>query len=555
MWTIHGKPKEWQMARFSLLTLLLLVAVSQTHSEQEAVTRDHLAQKTEKSNFQERQDKSMKQLRKQAALRRRRIIFDNDGNEPVYYCQETSAEDFLNCRTTALVGTQVDTIAYCTWSSGFGYFTHDTKVGELFTCREKGFSKNRTRDFIDKGLDPLRIITDFCHQNDLEILWSMRMNDTHDGSSAWYGPLMIPQLKKDHPEYLMGTPSEKPEFAAWTAVDYGLAAVRDLAFRYIEEVCLNYDIDGLQLDFFRHPVFFRSHAEGGTAQKQELDLMTELMVRIREMADEVAVKRGRPILIAVRVPDSVEFCKAIGLDIITWMERDLIDLLVVSGYFRLNPWETSVQLGHQYGIPVYPCLSECRIKGEAGEIRKSPLSYRARAANVWQSGADGVFLFNLHDPDSPLWNEMGDPVRLAGLDKDYSTGARAAGVVNRWLKGGDRFLNRDPISPERPRELAPGSSTIIELCISEDGGSQESQACRLDATLRLCMENLVLPSTIRVKVNDEDQGNASRSDSWLEFAVKREVLTEGVNTIEILLDKSSSETAVLKDLILSLRGI
>jgi len=42
-------------------------------------------------------------------------------------------------------------------------------------------------------------------------------------------------------------------------------------------------------------------------------------------------------------------CRANGFDIVRWMKEDLIDLLMVSGYFRLNPWETSVKLGHKYG--------------------------------------------------------------------------------------------------------------------------------------------------------------------------------------------------------------
>ena len=61
----------------------------------------------------------LREARTKAAHRKRRIIFNNDGNEPVYYCKEATPEVLLECRTTALVGTQVDSIFYCTWSSGF----------------------------------------------------------------------------------------------------------------------------------------------------------------------------------------------------------------------------------------------------------------------------------------------------------------------------------------------------------------------------------------------------------------------------------------------------
>ena len=64
--------------------------------------------------------------------------------------------------------------------------------------------------------------------------------------------------------------------------------------------------------------------------------------------------------IAVRVPDSVGYCKAIALDLYRWLEEDLIDIMVVGDYFWLQPWERSVELGHKYEVPVYPSLSGSR---------------------------------------------------------------------------------------------------------------------------------------------------------------------------------------------------
>lgn len=62
----------------------------------------------------------LRAARRQAAERPRRVIFNNDGNEPVYLCKTTSPEELLGYRTTPLAGTHVDAIFYCTWSSGFG---------------------------------------------------------------------------------------------------------------------------------------------------------------------------------------------------------------------------------------------------------------------------------------------------------------------------------------------------------------------------------------------------------------------------------------------------
>ena len=104
-------------------------------------------------------------LRKQATERLRRVIFNNDGNEPVYLCQNTSPEELLSHRTAPLARSQVDSLFYCTWSSGFGVFTHGTKVGQVMSSKEALFSKNLTPEMLATGTDPLRVMTEFGHKN------------------------------------------------------------------------------------------------------------------------------------------------------------------------------------------------------------------------------------------------------------------------------------------------------------------------------------------------------------------------------------------------------
>ncbi len=278
--------------------------------------------------------------------RKRRMIFNNDGDD-IWSVRSADPDELINQRTALLKSTHVDTIFYSTVRGSFGVFIHHTKIGTIRT----------NESLIDNKLDPLQVMVDFARKNGIEIFWSMRMNDTHD---AW-DPKLILEFKKEHPEYLIGSAERRPPYGGWTAVDYGHRKVRDLKFRYFEEVCQNYDIDGIELDFFRHPVLFK-HKPGLPVSQEELDLMTELIIRIRKMTDELGVEKGHPILIAIRVPDSVEYCKAIGIDLELWLAEDVVDLLIVSGYFRINPWEYSVNLGHKYGVQVYASLDESRVK-------------------------------------------------------------------------------------------------------------------------------------------------------------------------------------------------
>jgi len=308
--------------------------------------------------------------RHELAHRQRRIILNDDGCEVPYYPKDLplTAENLLARRTSPLVGSQVDTLFYCPISSGFSYFTHNTKVGTVLEHPLFG-SRNVARELIDQGTDALKMIVDFSHANNLEVFCSMRMNDTHDAAHRPDNPYpLFPPLKEQHPEWLIGTPENRSPHAPWSSVDYTRPEIRDLAFRFIEEVCQNYDVDGVEMDFFRHMAYFKSVGYGGTASGEELGMMTELVRRIRTMADAEGRKRGRPILIAMRVPDSVEYSKAVGLDLERWLSEGLVDLLVGSGYFQLNPWETLVALGHKYNVPVYPSLDESRVRSDGPTV-------------------------------------------------------------------------------------------------------------------------------------------------------------------------------------------
>jgi len=493
----------------------------------------------------------MKALRQKAAARPRRILFNNDGGEPSVQMKSPSAKELLDLRTSALAGTQVDSIFYCTRSSGFGLFTHFTKVGQVFTSLEGRYAVNQMPALVKAGIDPLRVMVDFAKEHRMDLFWSMRMNDTHDGSTAEYGPIILRTntLKLTYPEYLLGTARKRPKHGAWTAVDYGRPEIRELAFRYVEEVCRNYDVDGVELDFFRHPVYFKSTSRGEPATDEERAVMTDLLRRIRLMADEIGQARGRPILIAVHCPDSVEYCRAMGLDLDYWLANDLLDLWMPSGYFKLNDWDYSVKLAHRYGVKVYPSLDESRVSNAtARQSRRTDLAYRGRAANVWGFGADGVYLFNGPEPDSPLWRQLGAPQGLAGLDKDYFGSIR--GVVN--AAGGNlpysKYQTVETLNPANPKSVVPGRSVTARLNVGED----LSQAGPVNLKLRLQFTTAVKPQLIEVACNDHPLTLLSTNQTWLEYSVSPQVVRQLTNRIKVTLATAATKAA-WTDLLLEVR--
>ncbi len=472
---------------------------------------------------------------------------NNDGCDCLFFPsnQEITEENFLKLRTTDLANTQVDSLFYCTISSGFGNFTHATKVGAVLgeplpaPDQDGGRRRNVTRDLLDQGTDPLQMVTQFAHRNKMESFWSMRMNDTHDSAHTPENPyFLFPALKKDHPEWLIGDPGNRTKHGRWSSVNYALPEIRDLAFRYLEEVCKNYDIDGIELDFFRHLTYFPSVANGGKASDEEREMMTQLIRRIRTMTESEGLLRKRPILLSIRVPDSTGFSRDMGLDLETWLAEGLVDMMMLSDYFRLHHWDTSISLGHQYGIQVIPCLSESRVKGESRFRRQSIEGYRGRAANAWSAGADGLEIFNLFNPNSPVWKELGDPEVLKPLSKLYFV-TPLDGSANLWMANGEDYRVLPLLSPGHPEFLKTGIPFSTEIVVSEDPDTATNRT----ATLHLNLPTVGHPGRLETRLNGHLLEDGLIQKGWIDYAVAPENLVLGINRVDLLLTTVASEGA------------
>ena len=404
--------------------------------------------------------------RQHSLNRRRRIILNNDGGDATQGADPGTADplDFLEVRTTPLAGSQVDTVSYCT-SRGFGMFIHATQVGQTVP-------NPAIAGMISRGTDPLAAMVDYGHAHHMEIFWSMRMNDTHDGTRP--EAFQVNAFKVDNPDRLLGESGKRPRYGQWSAVDYGHPAVRSMATAVVEEVCRHYAVDGIELDFFRHPVFFRSTATGEPASQTQRQQMTEVIREIDAIIRREGDRRGRPFLLAVRTPDDVDYAATIGLDLEGWMQAGLVDIYIPSAYFRLRSWSHSVHLGRRYDVRVYPGLSETRVGGghHADRARASDECYRARAANAWRAGADGIYLFNLFDPRRRIWNEIGSAETLNGKDKVYFASVRGVGRAAGGAYPHQPFIRIPTLNPGAPLALPPDGRQVVRLDMAEgDAGS------------------------------------------------------------------------------------
>jgi len=480
-------------------------------------------------------------MKKQALDRKRQIIYNTDGCDALYFPKKlkVTKENFIKQRLIHAIGSKIDTISYCPLSSGFGYLTSKTKVGDqLLVSIPNKKARNITGDLLKMGTDPLKITEEFCRKNNFEFFVTLRCNDTHDTSHRKNKPHpLFPPYKSKHPEYLMGSYNKRPPHCSWSAVDFTHKEVRNRWVAIAEELMTNYDLDGLELDFCRHLQYFKSVAWGNKASEKECQMITDCMRKIRAAAERIGRKRGKPILISARLPDCIDYSKAVGLDVEKWMQEKLIDIYIGGFYFQLKPWKESVEVCKKYGIKFYPSLDESRIrKVDWGFYRTSQATYRARVAAALQAGADGIYFFNIEGARNlhKLMRGNMDDIRLD--DKQYFI-SYLYYEPKRYLKNGDKYNKRRKISQYSPVMVYPDKPLKFVLEIGDDFNHPDVKKSMPVMTAYADTadyngKNLVL------KVNGHKLRKIKtygfRSEWLTQFAAPLQFFKPGVNELEVL---------------------
>ncbi len=468
--------------------------------------------------------------------------------------------DSPNMRFPYLPGTQTDA---CTYS-----LIHQFNLARLYRTK---VAQPWPPGYLEKygdGPTDLDMYITFCQKNNYEAFWAQRMNDTHDTVDSENGRWKFGNnnFKQQRPELLIGrmrwdspkSPDGKwygSDFVhcpngRWSSVDYTHKEVRDLVFRSWEEVCQNYEIDGLLLDFFRHPTLFRSTAMGNHVSPDEVAMMTDLLRRTREMADKIGAARGRPILLIARTPDEPRYAKGLGMDISRWMSEDLIDIWLATGYFRMQEWEDIVELGHKHGVPVWASMDEVRTRRPDCN---SPAAFRARAMNMWNAGVDGIYVFNFsYKPPSAEFNllyEMGEPATMAYLPKMYVPDARHVPGIRYWLKGGERYVTKKNIRVF-PHDLTDGKPKAVEVLIGDDLAAAKAKGHTPRAKLWMSVSGLVDIESLLLRVNDKEikGGGLDAERKLVRFNLPPEQIKKGFNRFEVTLTAETKSKTVLEGL-------
>ena len=479
-----------------------------------------------------RNDPASVGARRKAAWRKRPLVLDDDGD--LVYADQTrqGPEAFLSLRMEDCLAAGVDSLAWCM----------------MWAIAQKGQTRVRywqaqleNVPFQENLPDPTSVVAEFCRKHGIEVFGSIRMNDAHDAFGLPFPKLVYP-LKVKHPEMLLGDESQRGVVgdglaaASWSGMDFAHEKVRNDRLWWIEHTAGRYGMDGVDLNFFRMPFYFKPGEEESNAP-----LMTDMIRQGRKRIDAISRKLGRPVLLGVRVPGTIDACQRIGLDIETWLREGLIDRMLTGGGYVCysTPAEELIQLGHRFDVPVYPCIN-CPASYTLGGN-----SLRAAASNFWAVGADGIYLWNFQYIPAPgalgygrptqaqyttQLPEIADPKRLKYLDKSFAVN------VSVWEQ-----YQRASEMPPLPVSLGgrqDGNAQVIPVRVGDDIAAANRAGKVRDVVLRLQTAGSVRGDVLSVTLNDAPVLQAEAGgDGQVAAPLHPDAFRQGVNRLTLQLAK------------------
>ncbi len=181
--------------------------------------------------------------------------------------------------------------------------------------------KELTR-FAKLKIDYLAYTFASCRRRGIAAGASIRMNDVH--GLGWGRNYLVSDF------WL-----ENQHLGFRSFFNYAHPQVREYFVKLIGEMIEDYDIDVLDLDFWRNPYCF---PEDGKVD-EHCDTMTAF---VREVRGRIQ-KSKKKIVLLVKIPSSVVVARRQGLDVGRWAREGLIDGVILGGYLHAA-WSASAWL-------------------------------------------------------------------------------------------------------------------------------------------------------------------------------------------------------------------
>ena len=477
--------------------------------------------------------------------KKRRVLFNWDGDDVMAMADAPmTPEQFAALAFDPITDSTVDAVLWC--SAGGNEAAYRSEVvelrGENFGFKFPDYNGWRryanAKALIDSGEDQLDVVCTEARERRIDPFFSLRMNDTHD---AWAPKELLPGIKKDHAEWLLGEKMDKFH----TALNYAQPGIRDLRRRQIAEIFENYDFMGLELDWLRHSMHLELQAEYRLRY-----VLTDLMRDIRATLDEIGQAKGSYIEVIPRVPETVDACLREGYELGAWLAEALVDGLILGqGHSIPTDYDAWRSLMKQRLVPLYPC-----VYGYGGGHTPYPdeMIY-AIAASFLHAGADGLYTFNWYpygDFRKELLATVGDRKEVVARTKRYHADERYVAIYTRGTR----------VQAALPVELWPtsrDSGPEVPIYCADDLAANPPQSVQLSLNLHRfgaqdrveVRFNGVTLSNPRIEPDapgEEYLGGGppiwrAMGKVWIRFDLQAAQLVEGANIVTVILRERNAD--------------
>jgi len=334
--------------------------------------------------------------------------------------------------------------------------------------------------FVLAGGDVVQTFVARCRERGLTAFVSVRMNDAHHifrndeiaDPKRRADAMAVCRFYHEHPEFRMG---ERTQGYPWYpyVLDWSHQEVRDYKFRLIDELCRKYDFDGLELDFMRHPKYFRLDR---TTAAQRAAILAGFVQRVRRVLDATA-KPGARRWLCVRVPPYVETHADVGIDLRALADAGVDMVNVAPHYFTVMTSDVAaIRRMLPERVRVYHELHYATVVGPPAEVdgrkvrtvrRTTPQQFYTAAHLTYARGGDGISTFNFHyyrgarptdvygppqEPPFRVLRHLGDPDWLARQPQHYIVGRTGSAILDHAQAHMGRHF-RLPVKEGEPMRL------------------------------------------------------------------------------------------------------
>jgi hypothetical protein len=354
------------------------------------------------------------------------VLYNDDAN--IYYAASypMSSRD-LRSYIASFAGNGVDLLSWDLLVNGVCWF--GSRVGPRvfegpseFPHYSVRHAQANLRHLIAQGQDPPKVVAEECNRHGMKMLAGIRMglNRTSEErlrqkGGIYYNPAIQGLRGRTIDDVSLAFGRPEPG----TRLDYSYPEVQELILAPLQEMAEEYPVDGVELNFIRGTLLFESDEAAGKAP-----ILSDFIRRVRKILRRAALRRGRDrLLLSVRIPDKVEWCRQLGMDVETWIKEGLVDIVAPDQIHGINfnaAIEEFVLLCEGTACKVLPSLHQA-----FGGVGYSLANHRAAADNWYRQGASGVSTFNFYfwmektGTDLSWFKQLRDPSQVARSERIY----------------------------------------------------------------------------------------------------------------------------------------